>query len=176
MRIGILTAVMAVFALWGFTAASHAADVAKIGVVDFQKILENSNAGKAAQAEINKQGKKMEEDLNQKGAEIEEMKKRLEREALVISKEMREEKEREFRIKVNDLKALQKKFMADFKQQEATLVKKIQKEVFDLVEEMGKAEGYLLILEKRQGGVLYAPNSIDITDKLIQKYNAKTAK
>lgn len=176
MRIGILTAVVATLSLLGLATASHSADVAKIGVVDFQKILETSNAGKAAQAEINKHGKKMEEDLKQKGAEIEEMKKRIEREALVISKEMREEKEREFRIKVNDLKALQKKFMADFKQQEATLVKKIQKEVFELVETMGKAEGFLMIVERREGGVLYAPNTIDITDKLIQKYNAKIAK
>ena len=65
MRIGILTAVVAILSLLGLAAASHSADVAKIGVVDFKKILETSNAGKSAQAEINKHGKKMEEDLKQ---------------------------------------------------------------------------------------------------------------
>ncbi len=91
-----------------FAASSWGADIAKIGVVDFQKVLSVSNAGKYAQAEINKQGKSMEEDLKKKGSEIEEIKKRLERETLVMSKDKRDEKEREFRIKLNDLKCLRK--------------------------------------------------------------------
>ena len=40
---------------------SYGADVAKIGVVDFQRILDVSSAGKAARAEITKRGKKMEQ-------------------------------------------------------------------------------------------------------------------
>ena len=155
---------------------SYGADVAKIGVVDFQRILETSSAGKVAQVEINKQGKKMEADLKEKGNEIEELKKKFEREALVMSKEMREEKEREVRIKINDFKTLQKKYLDDFKEYEAKLVRRIQATVFNLVEDMGKKEGYLLIVEKRQGGVLYAPNTIDVTDKLIQQYNTQFSK
>jgi outer membrane protein len=89
------------------------ADVAKIGVVEFQRLFENSDAGKEIKAEITTQGKKMEAELKEKGVEIEEIKKRLEREALVMSKEMREEKEREFRIKVNDIKTLQNKYEAE---------------------------------------------------------------
>ena len=75
--------------------SAQAADVVKIGVIDFQKILKTSNAGKAAQAEISRQGTKMEADLKKKGSELEELKKKLEREVLVMSKEMRDEKERE---------------------------------------------------------------------------------
>ncbi|MBC8246955.1 MAG: OmpH family outer membrane protein, partial [Deltaproteobacteria bacterium] len=152
-------------------APSWAVDIAKIGVVDFQKVLSVSNAGKQAQAEINKQGKAMEEDLKKKGSEIEEIKKRLERETLVMSKENREEKEREFRIKLNDFKMLKQKYAGDFKRMEKRLVNRIQKAIFELVEEMGKKEGFLLIVEKREGGVLYYPSTIDITDRLIQNYN-----
>jgi len=159
-----------------FATSLYGADVAKIGIVDFQRILETSSAGKKAQAEISKQGKKMETDLKGKGAEIDEIKKKLEREALVMSKEMRQEREREIRIKINDFKSLQKKYMTDFKMQEQRLVGRIQKDLFEIVEEVGKKEGYLLILERREGGVLYSPNSNDITDKLIQKYNAKFAR
>ncbi len=149
----------------------YAADVAKIGVIDFQRILENSSAGKSAQAEINKRGKIMESELKKKGAEIEDNKKRLEREALVMSKEMREDKEREIRISINDFKTLQKKYMKEFKDFENRLVQRIQKQVITLVKEMGKSEGYLLIVEKRSGEVVYMPKTLDITDKLIQKYN-----
>jgi outer membrane protein len=38
---------------------------------------------------------------------------------------------------------------------------------------MGKKEGFLLIIEKREAGVMYSPNTIDLTDQLIQKYNAE---
>lgn len=156
-----------------FITSVYSADVAKIGIIDFQKVLETSIAGKKAQAEISKQGKKMEADLKQKGAEIDEIKKKLEREALVMSKDMREEREREIRIKINDFKTLQKRYMTDFKVQEQQLVQRIQKDIFKIVEEIGKKEGFLLVLEKREGGVLYSPNTNDITDKLIQMYNTK---
>ncbi len=66
---------------------------------------------------------------------------------------------------------LKKKYAANFKRMEKRLVNRIQKAIFKLVEEMGKKEGFLLIVEKREGGVLYYPTTIDITDRLIQKYN-----
>jgi outer membrane protein len=154
-----------------FAATTWGAVIAKIGIVDFQQVLSVSNAGKQAQAEINRQGKTMEGDLKRKGSEIEEIKKRLERETLVMSKDKREEKEREFRIKLNDFKMLKKKYANDFKRMEKKLVNRIQKAIFELVEEMGKKEGFLLIVEKREGGVLYYPTTIDITDQLIKKYN-----
>lgn len=162
-----------IFSICIFVASSYGADVAKIGVVNFQRILENSDAGKMATAEINKQGKEMEESLKKKGEEIEEMRKKLERESLVMSKEMREEKEREIKINIMDFKSLKDKYMADFKQEEARLVRGIQKEVMEIIEEMGKKEGFLVILEKREGGVLYSPDTIDVTDRLIQQYNTK---
>lgn len=149
----------------------YAADVAKIGVIDFQRLFAISTAGKNAQAEINKKGKIMEEELKKRGAKIEEDRKRLEREALVMSKEMREEREREIRININDIKNLQQRYMREFKEVENRLVNRVKKEVFDLIQEIGKSEGYLIIFE-RGGNVIYMPKAVDITDKLIQKYNS----
>ena len=120
-------------------------------------------------AEISKQGKKMEVDLNSKGLEIEEVKKKLEREALVMSKEMREEKEREIRIKINDIKTLRKRYESNLRDVQKRLVNRIRKELLELVKEVGKKGGYLLIIENI--GVLYSPKTIDITDEIIQKYN-----
>jgi outer membrane protein len=65
--------------------------------------------------------------------------------------------------------------MAEFKNYEKRLISRIRKQVFDIIEGIGKKEGYLLILEKREAGVMYYPNTIDITDQLIQKYNANFA-
>jgi len=163
------------FSIFFFVTSSYGADVAKIGIVDFQKILEKSDAGKKATIEINKRGKEMEDDLKKRGEEIDKKKKKLEREALVMSKEMRDEKEREIRININDFKSLKTKYMNDFKQQEAIYVRDIQKQVKELISQMGKKEGFLIILEKREAGVLYAPDTIDITDRVIQQFNAKMA-
>lgn len=169
----VVSAGVMLFFLIGVSA--YAADVAKIGVVDFQKILETSNAGKAGQAEIKKQGEKMESDLKKKGAEIEELNKGLEKNAMVGNKEMKEEKEREVQIKIFDFKSLEKKYRAELQKLQTEIVVRIQKEVDAIVDEIGKKEGYLLVIEKREAGVYYAPASVDISDKLIQQYNAKFA-
>ena len=92
-----------------------------------------------------------------------------------MSMEMREEKEREFRIKINDFKSLEKKYKEEFKVVNNRLVNRIKKDVFELIEEIGKKEGYLLIIEKHEAGVMYSPTAIDITDKLIIQYNEKVA-
>ena len=150
-----------------------AADVAKIGVIDLQKILETSAIGKFVQSELKKQKDTMEADLKKKGAEIESIQKRLERESMVMGKEMREEKERESRIKINDFKTLQKKYRSNLQKIEGSLMNQLKTEIDEIVKGMGKKEGYLLIINKF--GVIYSPNSIDVTDNVIGKLNKKFA-
>lgn len=156
------------------TNSLFAANVAKIGVIDLQKILATSTSGKAIQAQLKSQKDKMESDLKKKGSEIEKISKRLERESMVMSKEMREEKEREQRIKINDFKTLQKKFRSDLQKLEGRLMNQLQKDIKGLVDAIGKKKGYLLIINKYN--VIYSPDSIDITNDLIKQLNAKTAK
>ncbi len=165
-----ITGIMMVFFS---TTVLGAADI-KIGVVDFQRILETSKAGKAAQVEISARGKKMEEDLRLKNEEIRELEKQLQRESMVMSPEMREETQRNVRIKINDLKVLQKRYLDDFKRLEARIINRIQEDVFTLVEKIGDAEGYRLLIEKRAGGVVYAPGNIDITDQVMKAYDAQS--
>jgi len=170
-KIAFSAAILFLFSL----TVSYGADVAKIGVVDFKRILEVSSSGKSAQAEIKSQGEKMETELKKKGSELEKLKKKIDREALVMSREMLEEKEREFRIQINDLKSLEKKYKAEFQVLNNKLVNRIKKDVFELIEEIGKKEGYLLIIEKQEAGILYSPAAIDMTDKLIIQFNKKVA-
>ena len=154
--------------------SAFAADVAKIGIVDIQRIMGTSEQGKAAKAQIKEQSDKMTQTLKQKGAEIEELKKQLERESMVMSKEKREEKEREFRIKLNDLKSLEKRYRGQLQGIEKQLLGEMRKAVYALVEEIGKKEGYLLIINNYD--VMYSPGSIDITDQLIKELNARYKK
>lgn len=161
------------FSLVGFNSVD-AADVAKIGIIDIQRIMTTSSRGKSAHAQIKEQSDKMTEALNDKGAEIDELKKQIERESMVMSNEKREEKEREFRIKLNDLKSLEKRYRGELQTLEKKLVNEIRKDIYTMAEEIGKKEGYLLIINNFN--VMYAPGSIDITDQIIKQLNSKPEK
>ncbi len=164
------TAGLTVFITLFFFVSAYGADT-KIGIIDFQKVLRESKGGKAAKAEIETKGKGMEKNLRDQGEQLEKLKKKLEAEAMVMSKEVREEKEREFRIKVGDFKALQKKYADELRDFEGEIIKRVQKDVFDIVEAIGRSGNFQLILEK--GAVLYYPDALDVTDELIKRYNAK---
>jgi outer membrane protein len=158
----------------GSVFAAYAENKTKIGIVDYQRVLESSSAGKAAEALISKRHEEMQAELKEMEKEVVELKDKLEREALVMNKETRDESEREFRIKVNDLKSKEKKYVADLKEKERELIGKIQKEVNEIVKGLGAKKGYQLILERRECGAIYFPDSIDLTDQIIEAYNKKT--
>jgi outer membrane protein len=147
----------------------YAAYVAKIGIIDFQSVLTESDAGKAVQSEIQKKGREMETDLIELGKQIEGLSEDMSREAMVMSKEKREEKQRELEIKKYDFQSMQKKYQMAFRELEAVEVEKLKNDIFKLAEEIGKKEGYLLIIEK--SAAIYYPSTIDMTDLLIEKYN-----
>ena len=169
-----LALIFVVVAVFGVCNYSLAADVAKIGVINLQRVIEASNQGKSAKAQIKKQKDVLEEDLKKKGNAIKQLEQRIEREAMVMSKEMREEKEREKRIKLMDFKSLLKQYTSELQKLEKQLIEQLKNDVFTLVAEIGKKEGYLLIISKI--GVLYSPKTIDITDQLIKRLNRQFAK
>jgi outer membrane protein len=158
-----------VAALVALSVPAAAADV-KIAVVNLQTVLETSVAGKAAQDQLKSQRDKLEADLKQKGNELQELEKRLQRDSMVMSKETREDKEREFRIKASDFQALQKKYRSDLQDLERQLMGDLQKDISTLVSEISKKEGYQLVISNI--GVLYSQPSIDITTRLVQELNA----
>jgi outer membrane protein len=164
---------VAILICFMISAPSFGADVAKIGVINIQKILVTSSVGKMIKAQMNKKAREMQDVFQERKDEVQKLNENLEREALVLSKEKQEERKREIRIKINDLKSLQKKFEGDMKRLNEKAVKRVQTDVFKIVEEIGKEEGFLLIISSEI--VLYSPTSIDITDQVIQAYNTQAA-
>ena len=148
-----------------------AADAVKIGVVDFQKVLTESKSGKSVEAMMTKRGKEMEADLRKLSNEIDNLTEQLNKDAMVMSKDKRDEKQRELEIKKYDFQNTQKKYQSEFRDLEGKMIDKLKQEIFDLADEIGKKDGYSLILEKTT--VIYCPDSIDITNKLIEAYNKK---
>lgn len=157
-----------------FGSSAYCADVAKIGTISFQKIFDNSLAGKAAKAEINKEGQRMEADLKSKGEEIKSLQEMLDRDTGIMSKEARDEKTWQLNRLVDDVKALKRKYDRQIQEFQMKRVNQIKKDVLGIINAYGKKEGYLLILENI--GVIYAPQSLEITDQIIQIYNTEYSK
>ena len=159
-----------------FTSVALADDVIKIGIIDLQKILSTSDAGKTAQSKIAEKGKEMEANLMAAATAITEETERYEREATVMSSEARSDKERELRIKKLDFDDLKEKYESEFNAYNQELVNQFKADVLSAVDVIGKKEGYTLILEKNSSGVVYNPSTIDLTDKAILQYNEDNAK
>jgi outer membrane protein len=171
-----VTAALAACSLVVTAPSVQAADAIKIGIVDLQKILESSEGGKEWREKMKKEIEVRESELKKQGSELEDLKTKLERETAALSKEARETKERDFKNKVTDFRALEKKYRNEIQEMQLKLSGEIQKDVFQIAEEIGKKDGYLLILEKREAGIFYSPKNIDITDRLIQEYNNRHPK
>ena len=153
---------------------SDAADVAKIGILDAQRVLEVSSAGKTAQSMIKAEGNQRTSDLKKKAEEFKALEEQLKREAMVMSQEKRDDKSRELKIRKVEIEDLQKKYSREMNQMQKQILSRIQADIVKLAQQIGKEDGYLLILTKENA--VYYPSSIDITDKLIQSYNALFAK
>lgn len=162
-------------AVTGFITTASAAAGLKIGVVDFQKILTTSNYGKRATEELNKKGKDMEDDIKAKEAELLDLQKKFEKESVVMAKDKKEEKQKELRTKFNEFKTIRAKYMDEFKDMQAKHFNKIRGEVLNMTNEVGKKEGFTVIIEKNEGGIMYFDGALDITDKIISEYNRRPA-
>jgi outer membrane protein len=53
------------------------------------------------------------------------------------------------------------------------LVAPLSKEIFELIQQVGKEDGYTMVFQRDSAGLLYTRESIDITDEVIKRFNRK---
>jgi outer membrane protein len=152
------------------------ADIAKIGTVNFEKIFNNSTAGKAARTQIKAEGQRMNADLEKIQSEIKELQQLLSQDgsAAVMNESARENKQWELNRKIEEVKALKNRFDRKIQELQMRLINTVRKEVLQIISDFGKKEGYLLVIEDIN--LVYAPQALDITDKIIELYNSQTKK
>lgn len=151
--------------------AAFAADALKIGYVDLQKALNMSSAGKAAKDKMKAKFKDYDADVQKKQDELKKLKEDLEKQAMLLSAEARAAKERDYQQKIKDYQRLTKDIQEELQQTDADYTRKILEEIFKVVQQIGKQEGYTMILEKTESSILYASDGIDMTDRVIQAFD-----
>ena len=150
---------------------AYAASIDKIGIIDFQQILNNSIEGKAVQKEIMQKREELKSELDKAQADIKTLQEQYKKEVLILNKEERQSREREFRMKLNDFRKLRLNNQKEFNDFRIKLINEVKKDIVDYADKKGKKEGYALIIEKQSGEVFYFRNSLNITDDIIQDYN-----
>ncbi len=164
--------------IFSFLPNAFSADVAKIGVLSIQKVLDESSAGKMVKNQVETRNKEILKVLTDEKQQLDVMADELKKMSLLpvpMDKNKKEEKEKAFVNRRNKFFQMDKQLTKQMKQLNEGLMKKFYLAVNKVAQEIGKKEGYLLILEKREAGVFYTPSHIDITDSVTILLNQKTA-
>jgi outer membrane protein len=150
-------------------------DQIKIGYIDLQKSLNESDQGKEAKVGFNKRVEELQKALDEKQSELKKLQEELEKQKGLLTPEARGDKEKAYQQKIKDAQRFAKDSQEELQQKDAELTKKIIKDLKDVIKKMGTDEEYTIILEKGDAFVLFAAEGVDITDKVIKAYN-KTKK
>ncbi|KIH75755.1 periplasmic chaperone for outer membrane proteins Skp [Geoalkalibacter ferrihydriticus] len=148
----------------------------KIGYVDLQRALNLSSAGVGAKEEIAKKVREYEGQVSQRQDELRKLKEELERQAVLLSEDARSRKEREYQQKLRDFQRFTKDIQDELQQKDAELTRRILEDIFQVIGEYGAREAYTVILEKTESSLLYAADHIDLTDRIIEAFNARARK
>jgi outer membrane protein len=154
-------------------AATASAQELKIGYVDLQHALNESEAGKRAKEDFKKQVDKLQNDLKHQKDQLDTLKDQLEKKSLVMKEEERRNMEKDYQRKLRDFERAYKDSQGELQSKDNELTAQLLKELQGVISEYGRAENYSLILETSSGGVLYGSPQLDLTDKIIEAYNKK---
>lgn len=147
------------------------AAASRIGFVDVEKVLVRSAAGLAAREQLEKDRAAMQRELNTKKQEIDQLREEIEKKALLLSPDVKKEKEEALQRRVRDLRRQMEDYEKELAKKDQTLTKMIVEELAGIIARYGKEKGYLLILEKRNAGVIYGDQEADLTDEVIKLYD-----
>lgn len=148
----------------------------KIGYVDLQRALNESDAGRKAKEEFKVEVDKLQAKLKKQKDEIDNLKEQLEKKAVVMKEAERDNAEEEYRRKLRDFERNYKDSQADLQRKDGELTGAIIKDLQEVIREYGEKEGFTVILEASNSAVLYGAKSADLTEYVIQRYNGRSRK
>jgi outer membrane protein len=146
----------------------------KIGFIDIQRIVAESQAGKKAKDRFQAQVKKAEADVQKERTDLERIKNDLDKKGPLLKEEERRNLEADFQRRSVSLQRTMGDYQQDLQRKNNEMMAEILKELEQVVSELGKAEKFTLILEKTQ--ILYSDQATDITTKVIEAYNSRVKK
>jgi outer membrane protein len=152
---------------------SASAQEIKIGYVDLQRALNDSEAGRKAKEDFKKQVDKLQVDLKKQKDELDGLKDRLEKKAIVMKEDERREMEKDYQRKLRDFERNYKDSQGELQLKDNELTRDLIQELQGVISEYGKKGNYTVILELSSSSVLYGDPKVDLTDQIIAAYNKR---
>ena len=162
---------VAMFLLVLIATPAWAQEKIKIGAVDVQRVISESQSGKAAKDKFQAQVKKVEADLLKERQTVEKMKSDFEKKSALMNEEDRRNQEKEIQRRERGYVLSMKDSEQELRQREGEMTSEIFRDIVKVVSEMGKGEKFSVIFERSQ--VPYSDDAIDVTKKVIELYNSR---
>lgn len=161
------------FALAGLILLSavtvQAADL-KIGAVSVAKILSQAPQAEQANKRLQKEFEGRQKALQDTENSLRAMQQRLDKDGAVMNDSQRRNLERDVKTQSRDFQRAAAEFRDDLNIRRNEELGKFQQQVLQAVNALAKEEGFDLILN--EGAVIYAGQSIDITDKVLRRLSS----
>lgn len=154
---------------------SWAADPVKVGILDLQRCLQQSEAGKKASKGLQEKSDRIKKDLSAKRDDLKKMREEFAKKSNVLSLDAKRDKEKEMIRKEEDFRDLVREKEEEMQKEEYNAMQPLLNELFEVTSKLAKDESYTLILEAKSG-VVYFSKPIEITDKVIKLFNEKKEK
>jgi outer membrane protein len=175
---------MAVALGLGLAETAHAQ---KVGVVDLQAVLDQSTRGRSAKDRLRELGDRLQQEIKsklefkrQKEEELQKLQTEFRSQKDLLTEQARAAKDEDYRRRARELKRFiddTNRFTEDatqeFREREVRETQALLMAVRRVVQEIGENEAYQLVLEGNENTavVLYFNRSIDITSKVVQRFD-----
>jgi outer membrane protein len=146
----------------------------RVGIVDIEQAISSTEEGKAAREEFARKQRDAEAQVQPMYERYRELEEEIKAKKFVLSDEALFQKQldlAEMRNQIqNKAKEIEGQLQVDQKRLEGPLTAKL----VGIIEDIGKTQGFTLIMRRGTPGLLYTREALDITDIVIEKYNAKS--
>jgi outer membrane protein len=149
-------------------AAPAFAEGYKIGVLHVERILQQSDAAKAAHDRIEREFKPRDDDITRKEEALKAAQAQYEKQRQGLSEDERATRERRLDLQARDVERLRQQFNEDLRARQFEELDKLKGELDQVLTSYAKANNYDLILQD----ALWVGKSVDITDDVIKALNA----
>jgi outer membrane protein len=164
-------AALAALLVWG-TAASDDQTI-KIGIVDIEQAISSTEEGKAAREEFQRKQREAEAKVQPMVERYRTLEEELKTKKFVLSDDALYQKQLDLAEMRNEIQSrmreIEGQLQVDQKRLEGPLVQKLEA----IIEDLGKSQGFTLIIRRGAPGLLYAREALDVTEMVIERYNKK---
>jgi outer membrane protein len=143
----------------------------RIGVVDIQQVLNQSQKGSAMKQKLDQERAGRQRELDAKQQEVMKLQAELDKQAPLLSEQAKRERSEALQRKVRDVRRLAEDANRDFDKRVREAEVDITREIFAVIQEYGKDQGFSLIMERST--LVFTTPAVDITAEVIKRYDAK---